>query len=356
MRKIFIALLTTAFLHSAFAQTPKNDLGEDGLKGKVRNVIAQSARMAKGGQALESPQLSSTASYDEQGNLTERVLFDYRGNVSQKSTYKVVDGDRTSKTEYIHHDYDPPPAMGPPPTGKAKPRDPRYDTKYKYKYEGNKVECAIYFGNGVRGNKDVATYDEKGNLVKMERYTPDGGLNFSRTSVFDKQGVETEKTYYNGDDSIGEVYEYTDYEIDLRGNWIKRKAWQSRGNKANFQPYEIQSRTITYFDDAASKAMAGNAQSNANGIKVIRLSTNALAERAIKKAEPSFPPGARAGEVLIEITVDERGDVASAEGVSGDRALIEAAIAAARQWKFKPTKLSGEPVRVIGRVTFKFRH
>jgi protein TonB len=70
--------------------------------------------------------------------------------------------------------------------------------------------------------------------------------------------------------------------------------------------------------------------------------------------EPAFPPEAPAGEVLIEITVDEQGDVASAEGVSGDRTLIDAAIAAVRQWKFKPTKLSGEPIKVIGRITFKF--
>ncbi|HST22300.1 MAG TPA: hypothetical protein VLR90_14345 [Blastocatellia bacterium] len=252
MKKIFIVLLAAALLHPAFAQTPKNDLGEDALKGKVRGVIAQSARMSKGGYSLESPQLSSTANYDEQGNLTERVLYDYRGNISQKTVYKIVDGNKTSKTEDIQHDYDPPPAMAAPSSGKAKPRDPRYHTKYKYKYEGNKVERTTYFSNGVRGDKDVSTYDEKGNIIRMERYSPEGELNFSRTSVFDKQGIETEKSYYNSDDSLDEVYRYTDYEIDPRGNWIKRKAWQSRGNKANFQPYEIQSRTITYYDDAAS--------------------------------------------------------------------------------------------------------
>ena len=353
MRKIFIALLTAALVHSAFAQTPKNDLGEDGLKGKVRSVTAQSARMSRGGYSLESPRLSSTASYDEQGNFTEQVLFDYKGNISQKTVYKIVDGDKTSKTEYIHHDYDPPPAMAAPSSGRAKPRDPRYDTKYKYKYEGNKVERIIYFNNGARGNRNVSTYDEKGNLINLELYTSVGELNFSRTSVFDEQGVETEKIYYNGDESLGEVYKYTDYEFDPRGNWIKRKAWQSRGNKTDFQPYEIQSRTITYFDDAASKAMAGSAQANDNRPKVLRLSTGVLAERTTKKVKPAFPPGAPAGEVVVEITVDEQGNVASVEGVSGDRILIEAVIAAVRQWKFLPTQLSDVPVKVIGRVRFK---
>jgi len=350
VKNLFIVLLAAALLHPALAQTPKNDLGEDGLKGKVRSVTAQSARMSRGGYSLESPQLSSTASYDEQGNLTEQVLFDYRGNISQKTVYKIVDGNKTSKTEYIHHDYDPPPAMAAPSSGRAKPRDPRYDTKYKYKYEGNKVERITYFNNGVQGNKDVSSYDEKGNLIRMERYTSAGELNFSRESVFDKQGAETEKIYYNSDESMGEVYRYTDYEFDLKGNWVKRKAWQSRGNKANFQPYEIQSRTITYYDDAASNAMAGSA----NRPKVLRVSGGKLAEWTIKQVNPSFPPGAPAGEVVVEITVDEQGNVAAVEGLSGDRVLIEAVIAAVRQWKFRPVQISGVPVKVIGKMRFRF--
>ena len=89
---------------------------------------------------------------------------------------------------------------------------------------------------------------------------------------------------------------------------------------------------------------------------VIRVNTGALADRAIKKIDPVLPSDAKGtkGEVLIEVSVDEQGNVASVEGVTGDRVLLDAAIAAVRQWKFDPTKLSGKPVRVIGRLRFRF--
>ncbi|HKQ03810.1 MAG TPA: energy transducer TonB [Blastocatellia bacterium] len=88
------------------------------------------------------------------------------------------------------------------------------------------------------------------------------------------------------------------------------------------------------------------------------MSSGVLQERATKRVAPAYPPGAAAagiaGEVLIEVTVDEEGNVISAIGVSGDKTLAEAAIEAARQWKFKPTKMAGEPVKVIGRIRFNF--
>jgi outer membrane biosynthesis protein TonB len=40
--------------------------------------------------------------------------------------------------------------------------------------------------------------------------------------------------------------------------------------------------------------------------------------------------------------------------VSGHPLLKEAAVAAARGWKFSPTLLTGTPVKVIGTITFNF--
>jgi len=34
--------------------------------------------------------------------------------------------------------------------------------------------------------------------------------------------------------------------------------------------------------------------------------------------------------------------------------LKDAAVDAARQWKFSPTTLAGEPVKVVGTLTFNF--
>jgi protein TonB len=58
--------------------------------------------------------------------------------------------------------------------------------------------------------------------------------------------------------------------------------------------------------------------------------------------------------VVVEVTVDEQGNVMSARAISGHPLLKEAAVAAARGWRFTPTLLTGTPVKVIGTITFNF--
>jgi protein TonB len=80
---------------------------------------------------------------------------------------------------------------------------------------------------------------------------------------------------------------------------------------------------------------------------------------ATRRVEPTYPPLAKAarvmGSVVVEVTIDENGNVISASAVSGHPLLKDAAVAAARGWKFQPTKLSGQPVKVIGTITFNFQ-
>jgi TonB family protein len=60
------------------------------------------------------------------------------------------------------------------------------------------------------------------------------------------------------------------------------------------------------------------------------------------------------GTVNVQVTVDEKGNVTSASAVSGHPLLRAAAIAAARQARFAPTKLSGTPVKVTGIIVYNF--
>lgn len=79
----------------------------------------------------------------------------------------------------------------------------------------------------------------------------------------------------------------------------------------------------------------------------------------MRKIEPTYPALAKAarvtGSVVVEITIDENGNVISAVPLSGHPLLKNAAAEAARGWKFAPTKLSGVPVKVIGTITFNFQ-
>ncbi len=91
---------------------------------------------------------------------------------------------------------------------------------------------------------------------------------------------------------------------------------------------------------------------------LIRKSGGVLAESATHRVLPESPPLARAaritGSVVVEVTVDEAGDVISARAISGHPLLKDAAVNAAGQWHFTPTILSGVAVRVIGTLTFYF--
>lgn len=92
--------------------------------------------------------------------------------------------------------------------------------------------------------------------------------------------------------------------------------------------------------------------------KIIRKSGGVLQGSATKRVEPAYPPLAKAalvsGSVVVEVTVDEEGNVISARAISGHPLLKDTAIAAARGWTFTPTRLQGDPVKVIGTITFNF--
>jgi protein TonB len=61
------------------------------------------------------------------------------------------------------------------------------------------------------------------------------------------------------------------------------------------------------------------------------------------------------GSVQVGITVDECGKVINARAVSGPNDLRDAAVSAARGWRFSPTRVAGRPVKVIGIITFNFK-
>jgi TonB family protein len=90
----------------------------------------------------------------------------------------------------------------------------------------------------------------------------------------------------------------------------------------------------------------------------MKVSNSVLEGSAIKKVAPAYPPIAKAaraqGAVQVNVTVDENGNVTSAEAVSGHPLLRDAAIESAKQWQFKPTSLGGDAVKVQGLLTFNF--
>ena len=88
------------------------------------------------------------------------------------------------------------------------------------------------------------------------------------------------------------------------------------------------------------------------------ISGGVLNGKAISKPQPAYPPIAKAarasGTVTVQVLVDEQGRVVSAHAVSGHPLLQQSAVSAARQARFSPTLLSGQPVKVSGVITYNF--
>jgi TonB family protein len=88
------------------------------------------------------------------------------------------------------------------------------------------------------------------------------------------------------------------------------------------------------------------------------VSGGVLNGKAISLPKPSYPPIAKAahasGTVTVQVTIDESGKVISAHAVGGHPLLQAAAVQAAYQATFTPTKVSGQPVKVSGVITYNF--
>ena len=91
---------------------------------------------------------------------------------------------------------------------------------------------------------------------------------------------------------------------------------------------------------------------------VRKISLGVVNGKATNLVKPPYPPAARAihaaGTVNVQVTIDEKGNVVSANAVDGHPLLRQAAENAARASKFDPTKLSDEPVKVSGLIVYKF--
>jgi protein TonB len=92
--------------------------------------------------------------------------------------------------------------------------------------------------------------------------------------------------------------------------------------------------------------------------KKITVSAGVIQGSAINKVQPPYPPIAKAarasGAVQVQVTIDEDGRVIEASVLSGHPLLRDSALQAARRWTFRPTQLSGVPVKVQGVLTFNF--
>jgi TonB family protein len=92
---------------------------------------------------------------------------------------------------------------------------------------------------------------------------------------------------------------------------------------------------------------------------IYELSSAAAEGSLLFRVEPDYPPEALQkqiqGPVVLEVHASRDGVVRQVKLISGQPVLAAAAIAAVKQWKFKPRAIKGVPVEMQTRVTLNFR-
>ncbi len=88
------------------------------------------------------------------------------------------------------------------------------------------------------------------------------------------------------------------------------------------------------------------------------ISRGVITGDAILLPKPAYPPLAKQmgiqGKVSVQVLIDESGKVISASAMDGNPALMHAAQRAALTARFRPTRLSDQPVKVSGVITYNF--
>ena len=90
----------------------------------------------------------------------------------------------------------------------------------------------------------------------------------------------------------------------------------------------------------------------------IRISQGVTKGLLVHRVEPTYPTLAKSarvqGEVVLNAIIDANGQIQNLQLVSGHPMLVPAAIAAVREWRYKPYLLNGQPVEVETTITVIF--
>lgn len=208
---------------------------------------------------------------------------------------------------------------------------------------GGGTQNTVYNLEGKEMTEDIGSGVMSGKETRKATATADGKLNLNLVRAFTgEMGGVTMKT--------NEVWELLD-----AGNTLKVMRYMETPRGAvNAEMCFIKksSNTLTVQGDSVVPVM-GNSGETPN-----QINGGVLNGKTTSLPKPAYPAAARAvkasGAVNVQVTIDEQGNVISASAISGHPLLRQAAENAAREAKFSPTILQGNPVKVTGIIVYNF--
>jgi TonB family protein len=173
---------------------------------------------------------------------------------------------------------------------------------------------------------------------------------------------------------VSETGDVKDVEV-VSGDPILARSAVDTVKKWKFKPFIKNGRptivsTKLTFDFAFSpnvrdanepKAAADTADAASTGTeapKRVRVAAGVTQGFIIHRVQPVYPPEARKariqGTVILRAVIGKDGKIANLQLVSGPKELVQAAMGAVEQWRYKPYLVIGEPVEVDTEIAVNF--
>ena len=209
---------------------------------------------------------------------------------------------------------------------------------------GETVTVSVYNLDGKEATTDIGV-NKTGKEIRKAIVTPDGKLSLTITrNLNDGIGnfaIKTNETWEFAD-APGETLKVIRYTETPRGATNAEMYFKKSSDPLPTEIKTVNTPPKVIFDPTAP-----------NDAPMIM-----LARKAINLVKPAYPAAARPsrarGAVTVKVTLDEKGDVISAEAISGDNLLREAAEKAAKKSKFSPEIVDGKPVKITGVIVYNF--
>lgn len=240
----FVVISTLCSIR-AICQVRKSDVEHDGLTGKVRTVLTETAKLKeKGGKLKESRrEFASKWAYDAEGNLVDEQIKGSRrlyrnasdGNRYEKRTAGWMSGGAPTALDFQNQ------------RDRAAGGSWVYKWVSSYDLAGNRIEETVFSGTREAHARFRYKYDDGGRRVEVT-YEAQGKPTRRFVYSYDNTGRIQERLEYNGSDPVA-VRRSQHFEFDSAGNWVKNHtlAGRKKGGRLYFEPAEVTYRTISYF-------------------------------------------------------------------------------------------------------------
>lgn len=239
-----LVVISTLRAGAAICQVRTSDVEHDGLRGKVRTVLMETAKLKeRGGKTTESQrEFVSKWTYERAGRLAEEHI-----GQSQRVYRYDSDGNRYERRAARWMSTPPAAVDFQNQRGRATDGSGLFKWVSRYDSAGHRIEEAVFSAVNELHARFVYKYDDTGRRIEVTYQAQ--GLQAKRiTYAYDDLGKMKEKLEYKDSESSPSKRSQ-DFQFDSAGNWVKCTTMQLRkkDGKKDFEPVEVQYRTITYY-------------------------------------------------------------------------------------------------------------